>query len=291
MNLFLTGDVAATAAAAAEGAKSSFFDTISQFKIGTISVSSCLSAILTLVICFIIIKIITAGVNKALGKSKKLDATLRGFVTSAIKAVLWVIALIIVANALGINTSSLVALVSVVGLALSLSVQNILSNLFSGLTLLITKPFAAGDFVEVGGKTGLVKTVGLFYTQLDTLDNVAVSIPNSDVTAAAVNNYSREELRRVDRTFTTSYENTTEEVKAAIADAIAKDELILQDPAPFVRLIDYKGSTVEYVVRVWCKSADYWDVYFNLNENVRESFAAKGVKFSYEHVNVHIVEK
>ncbi|MBR3474029.1 MAG: mechanosensitive ion channel [Oscillospiraceae bacterium] len=280
-----------SAATVANEAKKSFFETISAFKIGEISVSSLLSAILTLVICFIIIKIVTAGINKALGKSKKLDATLRGFVTSAIKAVLWVIALIIVANALGINTSSLVALVSVVGLALSLSVQNILSNLFSGLTLLITKPFAAGDFVEVGGKTGLVKTVGLFYTQLDTLDNVAVSIPNSDVTAAAVNNYSREELRRVDRTFTTSYECTTDEVKAAIADAISKDERILQDPAPFVRLIDYKGSTVEYVVRVWCKSADYWTVYFNLNENVRESFAKHGVKFSYEHVNVHIVEK
>ena len=280
-----------SAATVANEAKKSFFETISAFKIGEISVSSLLSAILTLVICFIIIKIVTAGINKALGKSKKLDATLRGFVTSAIKAVLWVIALIIVANALGINTSSLVALVSVVGLALSLSVQNILSNLFSGLTLLITKPFAAGDFVEVGGKTGLVKTVGLFYTQLDTLDNIAVSIPNSDVTAAAVNNYSREELRRVDRTFTTSYECTTDEVKAAIADAISKDERILQDPAPFVRLIDYKGSTVEYVVRVWCKSADYWTVYFNLNENVRESFAKHGVKFSYEHVNVHIVEK
>ena len=289
MFTLLTEDV--SAAAVATEAKKSFFETISAFKIGDISVSSLLSAILTLVICFIIIKIITAGVNKALGKSKKLDATLRGFVTSAIKAVLWVIALIIVANALGINTSSLVALVSVVGLALSLSVQNILSNLFSGLTLLITKPFAAGDFVEVGGKTGLVKTVGLFYTQLDTLDNIAVSIPNSDVTAASVLNYSREELRRVDRTFTTSYECPTAEVKAAIADAIAKDELILKDPAPFVRLIDYKGSTVEYVVRVWCKSADYWTVYFNLNENVRESFAAHGVKFSYEHVNVHIVEK
>lgn len=289
MNIILTEDV--SAAVVATEAKKSFFETISAFKIGEISVSSILSAILTLVICFIIIKIVTGFVNRSLGKSKKLDATLRGFVTSAIKAVLWVIAFIIVANALGINTSSLVALVSVVGLALSLSVQNILSNLFSGLTLLITKPFAAGDFVEIGGKTGLVKTIGLFYTQMDTLDNIAVSIPNSDVTAAAINNYSREELRRVDRTFTTSYECPTAEVKAAIEDAIAKDELILKDPAPFVRLIDYKGSTVEYVVRVWCKSADYWTVYFNLNENVRESFAAKGVKFSYEHVNVHIVEK
>ena len=279
------------AAAVIQTSKNSFFDTIGQFKIGDISVSSLLSAILTFLICLIVIKIITAGVSKALDKSKKLDNTLRGFITSAVKAVLWVIAGIIVANALGIDTASLVAVVGIAGLALSLSVQNILSNLFSGLTLLITKPFAAGDFVEVAGKSGIVKTVGLFYTQLDTLDNVAVSIPNGDVTASSVNNYSREPLRRVDRTFTVAYDNSTEAVKDAVLKAVAKDERILADPAPFVRLLDYKGSTVEYVVRVWCKGADYWDVYFNLNENVRESFAENGVKFSYEHVNVHIVEK
>ena len=155
----------------------------------------------------------------------------------------------------------------------------------------MTKPFVAGDYVDVAGKSGVVKTVGLFYTQLDTLDNVAVSIPNSDVTGSSINNYSREPLRRVDRVFSASYESATEDVKAAILDAIAKDERILDDPAPFVRLLEYKGSTVEYVVRVWCKGADYWSVYFDLNENVRESFAAKGVKFSYEHVNVHVVEK
>ena len=279
------------AAAVIQTSKNSFFDTIGQFKIGHISVSSLLSAILTFLICLIVIKIITAGVNKALGKSKKLDNTLRGFITSAIKAVLWVIAGIIVANALGIDTASLVAVVGIAGLALSLSVQNILSNLFSGITLLITKPFTTGDVVEVAGKLGTVKAVGLFYTQLDTLDNIAVSIPNSDVTGAHINNYSREPLRRVDRTFTASYECPTEDVKAAIFDAISKDERILTDPAPFVRLLEYKGSTVEYVVRVWCRNADYWDVYFGLNENVRESFAAKGVKFSYEHVKVHIVEK
>ena len=279
-----------SAAAVAETTKKSFFETISAFKIGDISVSSLLSAILTFLICLIVIRIITTIVNKALGKSK-IDNTLRGFVNSAVKAALWALALIIVANALGIDTASLVAVVGIIGLALSLSVQNILSNLFSGLTLLITKPFAAGDFVEVAGKSGIVKTVGLFYTQLDTLDNVAVSIPNGDVTASSVNNYSREPLRRVDRTFTVAYDNSTEAVKDAVLKAVAKDERILADPAPFVRLLDYKGSTVEYVVRVWCKGADYWDVYFNLNENVRESFAENGVKFSYEHVNVHIVEK
>ena len=279
------------AAAVYQASKESIFNTLGEVKIGQLSLSSLLSAILTFLICLIVIKIITTGVNKALSRSKKLDETLRGFVNSAVRAALWVVVGIIVANALGIDTASLVAVLGIVGLALSLSVQNILSNLFSGLTLLITKPFAAGDFVEVAGKSGVVKTVGLFYTQLDTLDNVAVSIPNGDVTSSSVNNYSREPLRRVDRTFTVSYDNSTEAVKAAVLAAVAKDSRILAEPAPFVRLLDYKGSTVEYVVRVWCKGADYWDVYFDLNENVRESFAAAGVTFSYEHVNVHLVEK
>ncbi len=258
---------------------------------GISSASALVSALLTLLVCIIAIKVVTNIVDKLLKKNAKMDNTLRHYISSAVRTLLWVVTVIIVANALGINTTSLVALVSVAGVALSLSVQNVMSNLFSGITLLITKPFVTGDVVEVAGKTGIVKAVGLFYTQLDTLDNVAVSIPNSDVTGSSVNNFSHEPLRRVDRTFTASYECPTEDVKAAIFDAIAKDERILADPAPFVRLLEYKGSTVEYVVRVWCKSADYWDVYFNLNENVRESFAAKGVKFSYEHVNVHIVEK
>ena len=280
-----------SAAAVAETTKQSFFDTIKAFQIGNISISGLLSALLILVVCAIIIKIITTIVGKALDKSKKIDNTLRGFVTSAIKAALWVIALIIVANALGIDTASLVAVVGIIGLALSLSVQNILSNLFSGLTLLITKPFAAGDFVEIAGKTGIVQTVGLFYTRLNSLDNIAVSIPNSDVTAASVNNYSHEELRRVDQYFCAAYTEDTEKVRAAILEAAAEDEKILQDPAPFVRIFEYEGSMIKYVSRVWCKSADYWDVFFGMNERVRESFARNDVKLSFQNVNVRIVEK
>lgn len=259
--------------------------------LGVGSASALLGALLTFIICYIAVKLLMKVVDKVLQKSHKLDNTLRGFIRSAINILLWVLVVIIVANSLGINTSSLVALVSVVGLALSLSVQNILSNLFSGITLLITKPFSEGEFVEVAGKMGTIKSVGLFYTQLDTIDNVAVSIPNSDVTASSVKNFSHEPLRRVDRSFTASYDCATEDVIAAINDAISKDPLILTDPAPQVRLMEYKGSSVEYVTRVWCKNADYWDVYFNLNENVRESFKEKGVAMSYEHVNVHILDK
>lgn len=259
--------------------------------IGSVALSNVLSAIVTFLICLIVIKILMSVADKLLAKSTKLDGTLKGFVRSTINIVLWILAAIIVANALGINTASLVALVSVVGVALSLSVQNILANLFSGLTLLVTKPFSSGDFVEVSGKSGVIKTVGLFYTRMDTLDNVAISIPNSDITSSTVNNYSREPLRRVDMLFSASYEAETEKVKEAILEVIRADERILADPAPFVRLNAYKGSSIEYVVRVWVNGADYWNVYFDLNENVRESFARNGVQMSYEHVNVHIVEK
>lgn len=267
------------------------FNSLAGVSIGTMALSSVLSAVLTLIVCYVVIKLIMKVVDKLLSQSAKLDGTIKGFIRSTVNILLWVLAAIIVANSLGINTASLVALVSVAGIALSLSVQNVLANLFSGLTLLITKPFVAGDFVDAGGKTGTIKTIGLFYTMMDTLDNVSIAIPNSDVTASAINNYSREPLRRVDRVFTASYDCATEDVKAAIFDAIAKDERILSDPAPFVRLLEYKGSHIEYVVRVWCKNADYWDVYFDLNENVRESFKEKGVAMTYEHVNVHVVEK
>lgn len=249
------------------------------------------NAALSFVVCLIVLNLVMKVVDRVLGKTEKLDGTLKGFIRSAVKILLWVLLAIIVAGALGIPTSSMVAVISIAGLALSLSVQNILSNLFSGLTLLITKPFKAGDYVEVAGKAGLVKTVGLFYTQLNTLDNVAVSIPNGDITGSSVNNYSSEPLRRVDLNFNASYDSGTEEVKQAILAAIEKDERILKDPAPFVRLLAYKDSTVEYVTRVWCKGSDYWDVYFNLNENVRESFAENGVKLSYPRVNVHMMDK
>ena len=249
-----------------------------------------ISAILVFLICLIAIKILMKAVEKLLARSKKMDTVLQGFLKTLVRIVLWMLAIVIIAGTLGIPTASLVAVISIAGLALSLSVQNILANLFSGITLLITKPFAAGDLIDVGANTGVVKTVGLFYTVLDTLDNRVVSIPNSDVTAASVVNYSRNPLRRVDMTFNASYSDSTEAVRAAILEAAQADEKILADPAPFIVIGQYKESSVEYIVRVWCKNADYWDVYFGMNERVRERFAADGVHMTYNHINVHMVQ-
>ena len=266
-------------------------DEVRQVRIGSLYLSTIIKAFLILIVCVIVIRILMSVVRKALQKSKKLDAALAHFLESAIKTVLWILAIIIIADSLGISTTSLVALVSVAGLALSLSVQSIMSNLFSGITLLVTKPFIAGDYVDISGKAGTVKSVGLFYTVLDTVDNVRISIPNGDVTSAAVTNYSAEPRRRVDLVFSASYASPTEAVRAAILDAAQADERILADPAPFVAIKEYGSSSISYVVRVWCGGADYWDVYFGMNERVRESFADHGVEMTYDHLNVHMVEK
>ena len=257
----------------------------------SLGLSKIIPALITLVICLLAVWLLTKLTDKLLGRSRKIDGTLGGFIRSAVRGVMWILTVIIVADALGIPTTSLVALVSVAGLALSLSVQNIMSNLFSGITLLITKPFVAGNFVDISGKTGVIKSMGLFYTVMDTVDNMVVNIPNSDVTAASVINYSAEELRRVDMKFSASYDDATEDVKAAILEAAAEDGRILGEPAPFVAISEYKGSSIEYVVRLWCKNTDYWDVYFDMNERVRSAFDRNGVSMTYEHMNVHILEK
>ena len=264
---------------------------LSKISIGSLALDKLLSGVFALVVCLLCIWLLMKLTDKALANSKRLDGALRGFIRSVIRAAMWIITGIIVADSLGIPTTSLVALVSVAGLALSLSIQNIMSNLFSGVTLLMAKPFTAGDFVDIGGKAGTIKIVGMFYTVMDTGDNSVISIPNGDVTSSSVINYSKEPMRRVDMRFEASYDAPTAEVKAAIMDAIAADERISAEPAPFIALSAYKSSSIEYLVRIWCQNSDYWSVHYGMNERVRECFAAHGVEMSYEHMNVHILEK
>jgi len=258
---------------------------------GNLALDTLLSGVITFLVCCVAMRIIKALVNRALSKATRLDVPVKNLITKLVTTLLWALTVIIVAGAFGINATSLVAVLSVAGLALSLSVQNLLSNFFSGIMLLINKPFREGDFIELGDKVGTVKTVGFFNTVLNTPDNVSIAIPNSDLTGAAIKNYSREENRRVDLSFCAAYDAPTETVKKAILEAVAADKRILAEPAPFVRLLAYEDSSIRYVVRVWVKNADYWDVYFNLNEQVRESFAKNGVEMSYQHVNVHMVGK
>lgn len=265
-------------------------ESLESISLGSLTLLSIISVILLFLVCVIVIKILMSVAKKLLEKTR-LEPAIKGFVFSGIKAALWVVAIIIIAGKLGVNTASLVALLGVAGLALSLSIQGVLSNLFSGFTILTTKPFASGDYVELDGTSGTIKNVGLFYTTLSTVDNKTIHVPNSQVAASKIINYTEQNERRVDLNFCVSYDAAADEVKKALLEAAGDDPRIIKDPAPFAGLIEYKESSVEYVLRAWVKSEDYWDVYFSLNENVRAFFGRYGIEMSYPHMNVHIIEK
>ncbi|MGI6013222.1 MAG: mechanosensitive ion channel family protein [Oscillospiraceae bacterium] len=264
-----------------------FFTMLQDINIGSFSLASILSAIVVFLICNIAIKLVTRIVNRAMNKPQ-IDNGVKNTVQIILKIVIWGLAIVIIAETLGIPSASLVAAISVVGLALSLSIQDIMSNLFSGIIVLLTKPLSAGDYVEFDGIDGTVRSVGLFHTTMLTIDNRLIYVPNSAVVSSKIYNYSKEPIRRVDRTFCASYDCSTELVKQALLEAIAADPRIHSTPEPFVALSAYLDSAVEYTVRVWCNNADYWNVVFQLNEQVRESFARNHVEMPYGHLNVHI---
>ncbi len=266
-----------------------FLNKLLDLKLGDISVSSVISAIVVYIICYVAIKILCRAFDKILDASKHIDASLKSFFRSAIKAALWTIAVIIILGALGIPVTSLVAVLSVAGVALSLALQGLLANLFSGITLLTTHPFRVGDYVQIGSEGGTVQSIGLFYTGMTTPDNRVVYVPNGTVTSGQIVNFSAEETRRVIISVTASYDSATDDVRKAALAAAAMDERILNEPAPFAAIVNYGSSSIEYTVRVWCKTSDYWDVYFTLNENLRTCFEKYGVEMCYDHLNVHLV--
>lgn len=249
-----------------------------------------LKVVALFLVCRIVARIIKNIVERALEKTP-LETGMKRFVNHALYIALWILTVLIVAGSAGVDLTALTAIVSVITLALSLSMQNIFSNIFSGITILFTKPFVVGDFVEIAGVSGTVKEINLMRTNLDTVDNQLIQIPNADIAAAKITNYSAEPLRRVDLYFTASYDAPTALVKKALMEAIEADSRIKGDPAPFVALNKYNDSNIEYVTRSWVDNTDYWAVYFDLNEAVRESFAKHGVEFTYPHTVVHMAEK
>ena len=202
--------------------------------------------------------------------------------------ILWFITLMIVAESLGINASSLLALVSIFGLAVSLSVKDSLANLAGGFTILSTRPFKVGDYVEIGSTGGTIREIGMVYTKLATLDNRIILMPNNVVVDAEVTNYSAEDLRRVDLVVTAAYDAPVEQVKRTIAGVVDRHELTLSDPAPFIRLLRYGDSALEYAVRVWCANSDYWTVYHDLLEQIKEAFDAQRISIPYPQMEVTV---
>ena len=247
-----------------------------------------LAAVVSLIVCVIAIHLIMRVLRRIVARSRLSESLGRFFLRLA-KIAMQFLAILIVAGSLGFDVTALLAVFSLLGLALSLSVQNSLTNLMSGIVILFTKPFVAGEYVESGGVSGTVRDIGLFYTQMTTLDNKAIYVPNSELSASKIINYTREPNRRVDLVFGAGYEHPTETVLAALREMVAGIPGALTDPAPAVHVEAYAASNIQYVVRVWCRHEDYWDVYYAINEAVPAAFEKAGVSMSYEHVNVHMV--
>ena len=245
-----------------------------------------LVAVTILVIGILICKTILRIVNVALKKSK-LDSAAHALIRTVIKTVLYILLALIVASALGIDVTGIVALASVATLAISLALQDLLGNVIGGFTLLYTNPFNAGDYVEIAGQSGTVKEVGIAYTKLVTPDNKLISIPNSAVVAAEIVNYTVLGTRRVDIVISASYNDPVEKVEAALMEA-AKVEGILEDKEIYVSVANYGDHAISYNVRVWTKTADYWPVHRVITHRIKDIFEQQGISMTYPHLNVHI---
>lgn len=255
------------------------------------AVEKLLVAVIVAVVCLLVIKVLLKLTDRLLSRTKHLDNTVKGLARALIKILLLFIGVIVVMGCLGIPVTSLVAVLSVVGLALSLAVQNFLSNVAGGLQLLVSKPFKPGDYVDAGGCSGTVRETGLFYTKLDTVDNKLVQIPNSAIAGANIVNYSSETNRRVDLTISASYDAPTEKVREVLSRLVGEHPLTLATPEPMVRVCEYGDNAISYTVRVWCATGDYWTVYFDLMDAIKPAFDKEGIEMTYPHVNVHMIEK
>jgi len=245
-----------------------------------------LSAVVILVLGILVIRIVMIILKRTLEKTK-LEKAAHSLILSLARAVLYVLLGLMTASAIGIDVTGIVALASVLTLAVSLALQNMLANVIGGFTILYTHPFHSGDFVEIAGQSGTVKEINMTYTMLTTGDNKQVSIPNSAVVAAQIVNYTAEGSRRMDIAVTASYDAPTQKVIDALVLAGTVDNALLE-PAPFAAVTGYGDSAISYILRVWAKNEDYWDVYFLVMQRVKTIFDEQGIAMTYPHLNVHL---
>ena len=252
---------------------------------------SLLAVVLKAIIITVIGLFIIRAVNKLLDKfllKSKLEKAAHGLLKGLTKTVLGILLALIVASSLGVDVTGIVALASVLTLAVSLALQNMLANVIGGFTLLYTHPFKSGDYVEIAGQSGAVQEIGIAYTKLMTPDNKLVSIPNSAVVAAQIVNYTATGCRRVDIDISASYETPTQLVIDTLVGTANASFVLTEPEKPYAVLVGYGESTINYTLRFWVKTDDYWAALFAVNQKIKEDFDAAGVKMSFPHLNVHI---
>lgn len=252
-----------------------------------LTVDTILPAVILLVVGILAIKAILKLVDRSLSRGK-LEKAATSLIRSLLKVVLYVLLGLMVASRLGVDVTGVVALASVASLALSLALQDALSNVIGGFTLLSNHPFRSGDYVEIAGQAGTVQTIDITYTKLTTPDNKTISIPNAAVVASQIVNYSSSGTRRVDINVSASYNTPIATVKAALLKAAQVDAVMDTPAAPFAAVLNYGESAIDYTLRVWTSTGAYWDTLFTINENIKREFDAAGVEMTYPHLNVHL---
>ncbi len=235
-----------------------------------------------------LVKMVAKGFER-----KGSDAALASFVKSLVSITLWILLIIITVGALGINTTSLAALLAAGGMAIGMALSGTVQNFAGGIMLLVFKPIRAGDFIEAQGFTGTVSEINITSTKLVTLDNRVVFIPNGALSSGNINNFSVKDKRRVDINVSIAYGNDIEKAKKAVLEIIKSNPKVLDSGTkgvadPFVALLSLGESTITLVTRTWVKASDYWDVYFWITENLYSQLPAKGINFSFPQLNVNI---
>jgi small conductance mechanosensitive channel len=249
-----------------------------------------IAAVVILVVGRIIIGILTGVIHRQMTK-RKADETLVKFLVSLTKIGLMTFVVIAAIRQLGVETNSFVAIIGAAGLAVGFALQGTLANFAAGVMLIIFKPFKVGDYVEGGGSAGTVDAIQIFNTVLKTPDNKKVIIPNSKMTGDNITNYSAMEQRRIDMVFGIGYDDDIRKAKATLERIVGEDDRILKDPAPTVAVSELADSSINFVVRPWVKTSDYWAVYFDVTEKVKLTFDAEGISIPFPQRDVHLYEE
>lgn len=258
--------------------------------IQTTGVDFGINVITAIVIFFVgkwIVALVIKGLMKAMQKGD-IDTTLRRFIANLARMLLMLFVIIAAINALGVQTASLIALIGAAGLAVGLALQGSLSNFAAGVLIVLFRPYKVGDWIEGGGVSGAVEEVQILTTVLKTGDNKRVIIPNSQIMGSTITNYSANETRRVDLVVGVSYSDDLDKVRKELEGLVAADDRILEDPAVTIAVSELADSSVNFVLRPWVKTADYWGVYFGLTEAIKKRFDEVGISIPFPQQDVHI---
>lgn len=268
------------------------FDTVKSFVTGNVIhfIFMALCAIAFVAIGFKLTSWFVGKLKKSKG-FQKMDVSVASFLGSFINVALKILIVIIAGATVGMDVTALSAVLASAGVTVGLALQGSLSNLTGGIMILIFRPFKVGDYIDNHTDSGTVKEIGIFYTTLVTPDNKHITIPNGMLSNATVVNYSTADKRRVDIEFTVSYGSDIDKVNKVMLTVAGANEKILKDPAPFTALLRQDASALVFVIRAWCDSADYWNIYFYLEENMKKAFDAMGIEIPFNQLDVHVANK